>query len=378
MPAFSGQLTANEIFASQYNLIISIQAMTDNIEDGFASLVDRARVDGSLYGDTKLYVDSDILKSYPWTGDNEAANLLAINRPADPKTQAIKLDVFRQIPLTVDYYLSKRFWKSEESFSQFASVLLGWLGDTKRVYDETTYNAYLGTHETSVGEQQQVVDVSGVTAAASTADEESYARIVAEAIARKIANLMIDLRKPSRDYNDNEFMKSFSPKSLIVVWNSKFVNFITKYGTPSIFHKDGLLEGVFSPENVLPEAYFGAVNSSATAGDGSTVRSLIEQDITTGGVTTHYFAGDLILATDTAPAGTSYTNIVAVGGDNFSDDEIICKIIHRDSLPYMSAFQVGTSFFNARSLTENHYLTFGHNSLESLASRPFVTVKIDV
>ena len=374
MPTFTGQLSANEIFASQYNLIISIQAMTGNIEDGFSSLVDRARVDGSLYGDTKLYVDSDILKSYPWTGDNEAANLLAINRPADPKTQAIKLDIFRQIPLTVDYYLSKRFWKGEESFSQFASVLLGWLGDTKRVYDETTYNAYLGTHSSAVGLQAQKVDVSGVTAAASTADEESYNRILAEAIARKIANILVDMRKPSRDYNDNAFMKSFSPKSLIVVWNAKFVNFITKYATPTIFHKDGLLEGVFSEENVLPEDYFGAVNAAATAGDGSTVRSLIEQDIGTN----HYFAGDLIDVADTAPAGTSYSNIVAVGLDTFSDDEIICKIIHRESLPYMSAFQVGTSFFNARSLTENHYLTFGHNTLESLASRPFVTVRLDV
>lgn len=374
MPTFSGQLTSNEIFASQFNLIISIQAMVGNIEDGFSSLVDRARVDGGLYGDTKLYVDSDILKSYAWTGDNEASNLLAINRPADPKTQAIKLDIFRQIPLTVDYYLSKRFWKSDESFSQFASVLLGWLGDTKRVYDETTYNAYLGTHASATGSQAQKVDLSGVTAAATTADEESYARIAAEAIARKVANILIDMRKPSRAYNDNEFMKSFSPKSLIVVWNSKFVNFITKYGTPSIFHKDGLLEGVFSEENVLPEDYFGAVNSAATAGDGSTVRSLVEQDIGTH----HYFAGELIQVGDTAPAGTSYSNIVAVGSDSFSDDEIICKIIHKDSLPYMSAFQVGTSFFNARSLTENHYLTFGHNTLEYLASRPFVTVRIDV
>lgn len=374
MPTFSGQLSSNEIFASQFNLIISIQAMVGNIEDGFSSLVDRARVDGGLYGDTKLYVDSDILKSYPWTGDNEASNLLAINRPADPKTQAIKLDVFRQIPLTVDYYLSKRFWKSEESFSQFTSVLLGWLGDTKRVYDETTYNVYLGTHASSVGSQSQTVDVSGMTAPASTADEESAYRLLAESIARKVANILIDMKKPSREYNDNGFMKSFSPKSLTVVWNAKFVNFITKYATPTIFHKDGLLEGVFSEENVLPEDYFGAVNSAATAGDGSLVRSLIEQDIGSN----HYFAGDLIKSGDTAPAGTSYSNIASVGADTFVDDEIICKIIHKDSLPYMSAFQVGTSFFNARSLTENHYLTFGHNTLEYLASRPFVTVRIGV
>ena len=361
MPTFTGQLHANEIFATQYNLIISIMAYSNNIEDGFSSLVDRARVDGGLYGDTKLYVDTDVLKSYAWGGDNEAANLLNIDRPADPKTQAIVLDVFRQIPLTVDYYLSKRFWKDESSFSQFAGVLLGWLSDTKRVYDETTYNVFLGTHETSIGQQQQTVPISNITTVVSTADEEAYNRLVAEMVATKMANLFIDLKKPSRLFNDNAFMKSFNPKNLVIVWNAQYANGIRKTGLPSIFHKDGLLDGYISEENVLPPEYFGAINSAATAGDGSTVRSLIEQDIGTN----HYFAGDLIDVADTAPAGTSYT----------VDASIICKVMYKDAVPYMSAFQVGTSFFNARSLTENHYLTWGHNTLEHLAARPFITVK---
>ena len=358
---FSGQLTPNEIFGSQYNLIISIQALGGNIEDGFSSLVDRARVDGSLYGDTKLYVDTDVLKSYPWLGDNEAANLLNVHRPADPVTQAIKLEVFRQIPLTVDYYLSKRFWASEESFSTFAGILLAWLSDTKRVYDETTYNCFIGTHETSIGDQQQTVALSGIITSVTTADQEAENRLTGELIAEKLANLFIALKRPTRLFNDNQFMKSFNMKSLIVVWNSKFANLVRKVGIPTIFHKDGLLDVYLSEENVLPEEYFGTVNSAATAGDGSTVRSLIEQDIGTN----HYFAGDLIDVADTAPAGTSYT----------VSDEIICKVIHKDAVPYMSAFQVGTSFFNANALLENHYLTWGHNTLEHLAARPFITVK---
>lgn len=361
MPTFSGQLSTNEIFATQYNLIISIMAFANNIEDGYNSLVDRARVDGGLYGDTKLYVDTDVLKSYAWTGDNEAANLLNIDRPVDPKTQAIKLSIFRQIPLTVDYYLSKRFWSGEESFSQFAGVLLGWLRDTKRVYDETTYNCFIGTHETSVGLQQKTVALSNITAAADTADEEAYNRLVAGMISEEIAKIFVDLKRPSRNYNDNAFMKAFNPKNLIVVWNSKYVTQMTKLSLPTIFHKDELLNVYLSEENVLPEEYFGSVNAAATAGDGLTIRSLIEQDIGSN----HYFAGDLIQVGDTAPAGTSYT----------VSDEIICKIIYKDAVPFMSAFEVGTSFFNARSLTENHYLTWGHNVLEHLAARPFITLK---
>lgn len=358
---YSGQLNVNEIFASCHNMIISIETFVGNIGDGFSSLVDSMRVDGGLYGDTKLYVDTDILKSYPWTGDNEAANLLNIHRPADPKVQSIVLSIFRQVPLTVDYYLSKRAWGSESAFSDFTSVLLGWLRQTKRVYDETTFNCFVGNHETAVGLQTQNVDFSGITTPATTADDEAYQRLVAEKMAEHLANLFIDLKRPSRSYNDNAFMKSFAARSLKVVWSSKYANMIRKIGVPTIFNKEGLIDVYLSEENVLPKEYFGAINSAATAGDGITIRSLIEQEIGTH----HYFAGDLIDVGDTAPAGTSYT----------VDENIICKVIHEKAVPFMSAFEVGTSFFNAKSLTENHYLTWGHNVLEHLAGKPFITLK---
>ena len=55
MPNFTGKLNSNKIFAALYNMIISQEVYADNIADTKASLVDRARVDGGLYGDTKLY-----------------------------------------------------------------------------------------------------------------------------------------------------------------------------------------------------------------------------------------------------------------------------------------------------------------------------------
>ena len=63
MANFTGQLRSNEIFAALYNMIISQQVFADNITDTFSELADRFRVDGSLYGDTKLYYSSDVLKS---------------------------------------------------------------------------------------------------------------------------------------------------------------------------------------------------------------------------------------------------------------------------------------------------------------------------
>ena len=123
MATFNGTLRSNEIFSALYNMIISQEVFADNIKG--SDLVDQARVDGGLYGDTKLYYSTDALASAEWGNDAEATNLLALHRPDAPKCQAIVLDKFRQIALTVDNYLSKRAWADEGAFSSFNSVMLG-------------------------------------------------------------------------------------------------------------------------------------------------------------------------------------------------------------------------------------------------------------
>lgn len=357
MAAFNGTLNSNEIFAALYNMIISQQVFADPIKGVKGELVDMSRVDGSLYGDTKLYYSTDVLKSAPWGNDAEAANLLVLHRPAAPKCQKITLNKFRQISLTVDDYLSKRAWGTEGAFSSFNSVMKGWIRDTKRVYDATTFNAYVGSAKSDVATENITIDVS---TAVGDATGEAKARIEAQVIAERIANLLVDLKDVSRDYNDNGYLRSYDVDDLVFVWNSKAVSKIEKRDLPTIYHKE--IMDKFG-EYTLPARYFGTVNtaSAGTKGDGSKVRSLIEQDIGAN----HYFAGDLIKTTDTAPAGTSYT----------TDDTILFKVMHRNSVPFMSAFEVGTSFFNPKSLTENHYLTWGHNTLEYLKEYPFITVK---
>lgn len=63
MGAFNGQLQSNEIFAGMYNMVISQQVFADNIKGTKSDLVDMAKVDGSMYGDTKLYYATDALTS---------------------------------------------------------------------------------------------------------------------------------------------------------------------------------------------------------------------------------------------------------------------------------------------------------------------------
>lgn len=366
MPAFTGQLRSNEVFAALFNMIISQEVFADNIVDDDGSLVNYARVDGGLYGDTKLYYATDALRSRAWLGDLEATNLLMVNRPAAPECQAIELTVFRQIDITVDYYLSKRAWQSEGAFSDFTTVILGWIRNTKRVYDATTYNAFIGTEETNVGEQTIDVDLSNITAPATTADEESAARLRAQHIAKSIADLFVELKRPTRKYNDYEFLRSHALADLKIVWNSKYLNEITKLDLPTIFHKEGLMDKL--SEDVLSYEYFGTRNTSSitiSSSNVDTVRSLIEQDYIVGGNQYHAFAGEKFEIGAVLAAGTTYT----------IDSDIICKIIDKRSVPFMSAFEVGTSFFNPRSLTENHYMTWGHNALEHLKGRPFITMK---
>lgn len=369
MPAFNGTLNSNEIFASIYNMIISQEVFADNISNTASDLVNMARVDGGLYGDTKLYYATDVLKSYEWGNDAEAANLLALDRPAAPKCQAIELNIFRQIRLTVDNYLSKRAWSTEGAFSSFNSIMLGWIRETKRIYDATLYNTYIGTTVAAGGNQSHIISVPAEPdAGSSEADQEAYARIKAQTIAADLANLMVDVKDITRDFNDYGFLRSFDPSDLVIVWNAEIVNEIKKLDLPTIFHKDGLF-GEDAFKYVLPARYFGNKNVNQTQA-GTGVRSLIERDYNTVPMSNaaydpkkHVFPGDLIPDGETAANNTSYTE----------NSNVAYKIMHKRSVPYMSAFEVGTSFFNPRSLTENHYLTFGHNTLEYLNNYPFIT-----
>ena len=355
MPAitnFTGQLRPNEIFGALYNMIISQQVFADNIKGTYAELVDKARVDGSLYGDTKLFYATDVLKSVEWGNDAEAANLLALHRPEDPVCQAIFLDKFRQISLTVDNYLSKRAWGTETAFSEFNSVMLGWIRDTKRVYDATTYNTYVGTAETDIGEQKMTITpVAG----------QNDALTMAEAL----ATLLVNLKDVSRDYNDYEFLRSYDESDLMVIWNAKQYNTLKKIDMPVIFHKEGLLNEF--DQTVLPARYFGRVvgnthtQFTVPAEGVNTYRSLVERDIDGR----HIFPGDVIEEGQVVYEDETY----------MEDASIAFKVIHKNSIPYMSAFEVGTSFFNPKSLTETHYLTWGHNTLDYLQNYPLITAR---
>ena len=398
MPIIGGSysLNVNEIYASLFNMIIAEQVFADNISGKNSKLVSEAKAEVGLYGDSKNYWSTDVLKSHPFGADSEATNLLALDRGPSPKGQRIVIDIFRQIRLTTDQYLSKRAWMSEGSFGQFISVMKGWITETKKVYDETTYNAFIGTHISGADVNTVSVDLrsasSGQPLYGLTGDEK--ANMTAKLIAQSLADLFDDLGDVSRKYNVYKFLRSYSEDKIKVIWNKKFVNQIQKVNLPTIFHKDGLMEKF--AEYSLPSRYFGTVitasnkstyaASTPTTGKpidsdddtyvpgvgnaNGTIRTLYEVDVTVGGNDYHLFSGDEIPSGATIKASGDFE----LGTVYIEDATVICKVVTKLP-PYMSAFEVGTSFFNPRSLTETNYLTFGHNTLEAILDSAYVTVK---
>ena len=388
-PAFT--LTPNDLFETIANMIISQQVFSDNIGK-HQTLVDKARVEGTLYGDTKLYYATDVLKSHDWLNDAEAPYLLALDRPQDPKVQAIKLDKFRQIRLSVDNYLTKRAWSDEGAFSSFNGVMLGWMRQTKRIYEGTLYNCYVATTTTNVGKQLRTVDITSATSGLTGIEK---AQMTAMVVAQDLANLLVEMGDYSRDFNDYGYLRSYADESIKVIWNAKFVNQIKKVDLPTIFNKEGLVDKF--EQEVLPARYFGTVITSANVANFSAstpttgkpidsddntyvpgadhangcIRSLIETDVTVASKAYHLMPGDEI------PVGAT----IAASGANFAYGEVYIEqadIMYKVLVklpPIMSAFEVGTTFFNPRALVENHYLTWGYNTLQYLKNYPFITVK---
>lgn len=371
---FNGQLNSNSIFTAIFNMIISQQVFADNIKGTYSELVDKARVDGGMLGDTRLYYSTDVLKSRPWLGDAEASNLLNVNRPDSPKCQAITLDTFRQIDITIDNYLSKQAFADEGTFSSFNSVILGWIRETKKVYDTTTYNVFIGTTQSAV----QGAKTINITTATTGLTGLEAKRMEALTYAREMADLLDDMKDITRSYNDYGFLRSYNEDDLEIVIRKDVANEITKLDLPTIYHKDGI--NISERCIKIPGRYFGRAIAASDKGSGKVIGTNGAYDSTKGTLRAakeydyngkHYFPGDAL------PNGTLVG--VEQGLEDtdvyLEDPDKIAVIMHKGSVPYMSAFEVATSFFNPRSLTENHYLTFGHNTLDYLRNYPFLVIK---
>lgn len=392
-------LNPNEIYQFVFNMIISQTVHTGNIKGTYGSLAERFKVDGTMYGDTKLFYATNVLSSRPWTGDAEASNLLALKRAPSPKVQAIQINQARIIELTVDNYLTKRAWSTPDAFSTFNGAMIAWMADTKRVYESRLINTFVGN--TVSNATRATISIDLTTAAGSASTEEESRRLQAQEIAKDIADLLVDLKDTTEDFNDYKFLRSYTEDDFYYVFNSKYVNQITKLDLPTIFHKDGLVDKMGN--DILPTRYFGRAVTASDKGSGKlidgsgyidptkgTIRSLIESTFTINSHEYHVFPGDDIYATvlaigNEAASGQGTTDAAAITVKSsgtfeeaevyIEDNTVIAKIIHKEAVPFMGAFETNTSFFNPISLTDTKYLIWMYSEPEYLKDLPFLTLK---
>lgn len=348
MAQFNGQLNVNAIQSAIFNMIISQDILGGSIKNNY-NLVDKAKQEAGLYGDTKLFYDSPNLTPVTWEQDSEdAVNLLALHRPGAPKVQKLVIDVFKQVRLTKDAYLSKQAFANEGAFTAYIGVIESRLSKAKEVYLNKTYNTFIGTAEgTATINEYEINTAEGNN---STGENIAYA----------MANLIDDMEDYNTGYTPNGFERAFGEEDIKIVWNNKYVNAVKKIDLPSVFHSD-MLASTFVGD-VLPARYFGEANAHTTSVAGDRATHDLYLTTTTAG-DTYVAAGDKIPAGLTITAGDAYT----------VNDKIICKVFTKLP-PVLEAFSVGTDFFNAKNLSTNMYLTFGHSTLELLDSEACVTV----
>lgn len=373
MATFTGGLLPNKVFATLFNQIISLQTFSTGISD-LGGIYSSRKVDGTLYGDTKLYVSTDALKSYDWDGTDGPGsyNLLTVHKPPAPHVDAIRIDIFRQIPLTVDEYLTKQAWTGQDTFSEFHGIILSWLNKTKEVYEHTKYTTDIVLSAEEKATTLINIDLTTLPTGITGYDALKYK---AQEMYRLIEDAIDELKEPSRKYNDLGFLRNYTIDDFDIVVPLGVLSNVRKHDIPFLYNADE------KPRfKQVHWKYFGDVNDTGgtTVADNTTIRSLIEKDYGAGVNMVHVFPGDLLPNSTDYLADETYTATFTEAQKPSFEENFPILLIHKEDFPIMSAFSVGTSFFNARRLDINHYLTFGHNNVFNAHLQERALLKIGV
>lgn len=389
-PVTEVRLNQNIITAALFNMIISQQVFDSEVAS--TSLADRFKVDGTLFGDTKLYHSFDIGSPEDWLNDEEAPDLLKLVRNKSGKTQSITMGVYKIIAITTDQYLSKQAFMGNGTFAEYTSFLKGSLRKIKRVYDRSIINVHVGTLKPSTTR----CDLQITTPKGATTEETN--RLEAQTLASEIEILKADLEDNNRDFNALNYLRSYDVSDFIAIWNVRVHSRIRKIDLPTMFHKD-INEGGGFTEYDLPEKWFGSVATSdltlPTTAPATVTNRILENgwyDVSETKITLvakpdnnsiYLWAGDAVPYK--GQVYQDYVRGISVTVQSTTlpkeyyyvvDNSIAFMLVHKDALPYMSGFETATEFWNSRSLTSTNYLIFGHNNLEFIEEYPRIKVRV--
>ena len=386
MAAFSGSLNSNEFYSGLFNAYKLITTFADSLDGLDSTLANKFKFDGGAYRDKSVWTAMDIIKSRVW--DPSDTNVLTVEQKVVPVQQEIVVDKKRQIGLNTDQYLSKRAWMEPNAFESFNSVVQAQVGNTKKVYEQRLVDTAVGTMEAAMPSSKGAGQAQ--TVAIGSSDAES---LRVRKIGKKIADILTNVKDTTRDFNDYGFMQAYDKSSMMIVWNASYLNEFNYVDLPVIYHKEGVIDFV---GDILPGRYFGTrittdnystySAETPTAGkpiDSDTgvytpgsnhangcLRALEEQDITVSAVTYHVYPGDELPANAVVYASSEVKIPCYI-----EDAKIICKIMHKDSVKFLSSFETSTEFFNAKNLSTNRYLTWMYAYPDYLRNYPLITLK---
>lgn len=394
--SLNGNININQsvITGALKNMIISQKINMIDVAD--TELADYFRVDGTLYGDTKLFYSADIGAPFAWaddvvgSADRLAPNLLEVNRNKSVVCQSVKMGVYKFVSISTDQYLSKNAFMNEGVFGEMMGVFSSMLGRTKKVYDRALINSLIGVTTSPIA-------ANNITVARSLS-EDALEKTKAESlnVMKAISLLKAKLKDNSREFNELNYLRSYNFSDFIAIWNVDQKANIMDIAKPITFHEGGIGETGLK-EFELTGKWFGTLNST-NALSSATVRCAKAGWYDVSKTVAAYVA-DYTKATDAVKATCIYLNeadvIPAVGAyidaargievtivsttfpANYSytvDSKVILKLVHKDSLPFMSGFESGSEFWNPLAKITTQYLMYGHNNLEFLKEYPLITI----
>lgn len=373
-------LNINAVIAGVSNQIIDLPVLLRVKKSG--ELVDKARVDGSLYGDTKVYRCFDAINTDEYTQDSaEAIDFISLKRNQTTQEQPLVINDFRIASTTVGSLREKQAFMNAGQFDEFMSALEAQVEEAEYLHDSTNYDAFIGVDAVGAGAGENP------TALSLTSGKEG------QEIAQFLADLCSDMTSASREFNDYGHLTKYSMDDIQVVWNNKWVNYIEKINLPVIFH-NGFMEKF--AENVVNHKYFGDHVDFTDVADatpdtthpvkvaagvytyepvaGNTVTLRVSKEVkipcTDGSTVAYFYAGQpLVNPTSKVLDLTDFEDVLYV-----ENEKIICKVFTKLP-PYMSACSVSTEATNPKNHSRNRFLVFGRNTLEILKGEACVTIK---
>lgn len=398
---FNLTLKTNEWQSALANAF-KIMGCKDNLEEIDDSLVAAVMEEGGKFHDKNTYSFIDAVGTREY--DPTDSNVLAPEQIPNSKQKEIRVDNIRQIAITTDLLgLTGRAWGDEGSYASYASLVRGQVEKAKRTYDHLFVNVGIGCMESSTGKQTQTIALLEDASNDTAVELEAKHRINAQKIAKKITDILAEIREPNRDYTDIGFLDSFNGIKVTPLWNQDWLSSINLLDLPTTFH-DKYFD--FNGRKMLAK-FMGDKVDAVTTADGVTHRASDEYYIGVDGngeyvapaTATAYVnvkPGDLLpkktpivaLATDTAYTAKDFTRTVLGKTVKFSiglytavhaykpNPKIICKlVVLGDDIKYLSGLRTSGEFNNFKNNSTNFYTTYMYSNVEHLGGYPLITIK---